>query len=485
MYRRLAPLLALILTLCVVSIARAGEDTDAFNALQRGNVYIAPDVKSYGKIQSGDTQLLARQATSAAAANIPEKFVIIRSLPPQFAPIKGAAYRGASALRQAVALTDGVLILIWPHGIGVSSDRLSSGEMQTIEHNASPICQAQGYAPCAVQAGKAAVTTIQNDQTSSNRNVAIFWVVVLAIIAALIGLFVWRAARGRRRSEGRLDELRTAASNTLSMTDTAVQAIESSGGKMASDTQAEYDRALGLRDRARRELQGSTTQAALIQANNDAAQAVLAMQGVMRTQKISSPLTDTGLDLGDHRCFYCSRTDRPPYTGRAIDDGRGNSMQVEVCSFCLSMLEAGRTPQIATVQQDGMMMPWWAVPSTPYYYAYGGPTWQYWLPFLVGMDVGGWFGGGMYGPGYGLGYGYDPYMGGGGVFGGDPGFGGDVQNQGGDMGAGDFGGWPTGGDGGQDWSGGGGGGDWSGGGGDWGGGDSGGGDWGGGGGDWS
>jgi len=37
-------------------------------------------------------------------------------------------------------------------------------------------------------------------------------------------------------------------------------------------------------------------------------------------------------------------------------------------------------------------MPWWAVPSSPWYYSYGGPTWQYWLPFMVGMDVGSWMG---------------------------------------------------------------------------------------------
>ena len=41
-----------------------------------------------------------------------------------------------------------------------------------------------------------------------------------------------------------------------------------------------------------------------------------------------------------------------------------------------------------------MALPWWAVPNNPWYISYGGPSWQYWLPFLVGMDVATWFGGG-------------------------------------------------------------------------------------------
>jgi len=55
-------------------------------------------------------------------------------------------------------------------------------------------------------------------------------------------------------------------------------------------------------------------------------------------------------------------------------------------------IDAGRKPQIATVPYNGTQMPWWAVPSSPWYYSYGGPTWQYWLPFMVGMDVGSWMG---------------------------------------------------------------------------------------------
>jgi hypothetical protein len=457
MHRGLALLLAALATIGLASAAHADEAANAYNTLQTSSVYISPGLLSSGHARASDGTALRSQATASAKTGIPEKFALLTSLPKRFAPESGAAYRAAVTLRKEVSLTDGVLVLVWPHGIGVSASALSLSEIESIESTAAPICETVGFGACALRAGKDAEAQVRSDQATTQHDALVFWSIVLLVIAAVIGYFVWRAARLRRRVSGRLDELRAAAGTTLAMTDTAVQAIEVSGTSMAPDLRVEYDRALGLRDRARRELERSATQAGLIQANNDAAQAVLALQGMMKRLNISDPLVPDGLDLPDHRCFYCGRSDRPPYTERTISDGQGNSMQVEVCSFCMGQLQAGRTPQVATVQHDGLVMPWWAVPSTPYYYAYGGPSWQYWLPFLIGMDVGGWFGGGMYGAGYGLGAGYVDT----GVM------------QPGDMGAGDFGV-------GADWTGPGDGGAGDFGGGDWGGGDGGAGDLGGG-----
>jgi hypothetical protein len=241
--------------------------------------------------------------------------------------------------------------------------------------------------------------------------------------------------RRRSRTAARnLDELREAAKNTLGTADNAIQQIEGSGEELAPDTRTQYDRALGLRDRARKEIEQATTTAALVQANEDAAQAVLALQGVMRSAGIAAPLTSP-LDVPEHRCFYCGRTDRPPYVTRAIEDGRGNSIEVEICAVDQARLTQGRTPRIATVQYGGAAVPWWAVPSSPFYYAYGGPTWQYWLPFLVGMDVGSWFGGGWGGYAFG-GPDYDD-------FGsqGDPGYVDQGAPVSADAGGADFGGW--------------------------------------------
>ncbi|HEX6508116.1 MAG TPA: hypothetical protein VF221_10835, partial [Chloroflexota bacterium] len=276
-----------------------------------------------------------------------------------------------------------------------------------------------------------------------------------------IAFSVWFFGRRRRESTGRLDELRTAASNTLSLADNAVNEIESSGASLSPDVRAAYDRALALREGARTELERGATPAALTQANQDAAQAVLALQGVMRTSGIQSRLSNP-LDLPtEHRCFYCGRTDRPPYVTRTIEDGKGNSMEIEVCSADMAELERGRTPQIQTAQYGGGNVPWWAVPNSPWYYSYGGPSWQYWLPFLIGVDVGGWFGSGWGGPGDGWGQDYNAVSP-------DAGYAGGEAYPQGAQDPGDFSGWGDQGSGVDS------------GGGDWGGGDSGGGDWGGG-----
>jgi hypothetical protein len=174
---------------------------------------------------------------------------------------------------------------------------------------------------------------------------------------------------------------------------------------MTTDARVHYDQALGLRYRARTDLETASTAGSLIQANEDAAQAVLALQGVMKALEFDHPLVSS-LDGAPSTCFYCGRDDRPPYIRQTIDDGKGESMDVQICTICTEELQQGLTPRIATMRSAGVMVPWWAVPNNPWYSSYGGSAWQYWLPFLVGMDVGGWFGGGWHG---GLGwYGPEP-----------------------------------------------------------------------------
>jgi hypothetical protein len=290
-----------------------------------------------------------------------------------------------------------------------------------------------------VFAGQIAASQAKSDKNSSFHDAAVFWLVVLVAIALLILVAALSMRRRRRASGARLDELRQAANSTLSQADSAVQEIEGSGKKLTPDVRADYDRALGLRNRAQAEINQAGSQAGLIQANEDAAQAVLALQGVMRKAGIEGALTNP-LDLPARRCFYCGRDDRPPYITRSIDDGKGNTMQVDICSVDAAQLQRGRTPQIATVQYGGSPVPWWAVPNSPWYYGYGGPSWQYWLPFMIGMDVGGWYGGGW--GGYG-GYGYGDFDGGQ-AWGNGGDWGQDTQGVGSgptDTGAGDFGGW--------------------------------------------
>jgi hypothetical protein len=249
------------------------------------------------------------------------------------------------------------------------------------------------------------VAQIKADKASSNQQSAIFWAVVLAIVALIILVLVFMTRRRLSAITGRRNDLYRAASNTLSLADNAVEEIESAtaGRPMDSGIRGEYDAALALRDQARNELERARSPEMLTQANQDAAQAVLALQGVMRRLGINSPLANP-LEAPGRRCFYCAHDDRPPYTQETIEDGRDNSMVVDVCRVCREQLAAGRRPQIATVNYGGATVPWWAMPGNPWYYSYGGPSWQNWLPFFAGLELGSWFGGGWGGgPGWGFG----------------------------------------------------------------------------------
>jgi uncharacterized membrane protein YgcG len=453
----------LFLSLLLASTLRAHPalaDTNAqvTVALTSNDVYVSNALPSSAHLSPGDIQRLQAATRAAVNAGVPEKIALVSHYPGQYSD----AYAAARALRQFLDFA-GVLVLVSPRGLGVSSDTLTFNEIQSIEGKARSRCLIS-YAACAVYAGQLAVNQTKADTAAANRSAAIFWLVLLAILAVIIAAAVFVVRRRQSRSTGNLNELRSAAGNTLSLADSAVEEIKAAHVPMSASAQSDYDRALALRDRARVSLDRGISAADLTQANENAASAVLALQGVTKSLGIQSTLSNPLVSPTGLRCFYCGRTDRPPYVTRTIDDGKGNSMEIEVCPVDLERLEQGRTPQIQTAQYNGTTVPWWAVPNNPYYYSYGGPTWQYWLPFLIGVDVGGWYGG----------YGYSDS----GLVGGtgDPGMvapdGGTVDPSA-DMGAGNFGGWG----GGTDTStadAGGWGGD-SGSGGDWGGGDSGGG----------
>lgn len=462
-------LLVALLFSAPMRVVTALADTNAqvAAALTSNDVYVSNSLPPSAHVIPGDTQRLMDATRAAVDASVPEKIALVSHYPSKYSD----TYSAAQALRQFLDFA-GVLVLVSPRGIGVSSDTLTLGEIQSVERKARPHCLTS-WAQCAVYAGQLAVDQTKADKSAANKSAAIFWLILLAVLAVIIAAAVFVFRRRQSRTAGNLNDLRNAASRTLSLADSAVEELEEAHVSIPATVRADYDRALALRDRAKVELERGESAPALTQANEDAAAAVLALQGVMKSLGIQSALSNPLESPTGHRCFYCGRSDRPPYVPRTIDDGKGNTMQIEVCSVDLARLEKGQTPQIQTVQYNGAMVPWWAVPDNPYYYNYGGPTWQYWLPFMIGLDIGGWYGGG-----WGGGYGFGDYDSGGGYF--DAGS--QVPDSGTvnpstDFGAGDFGGWG----GGTDSSGGDAGG-WSGdagGAGEWGGGDSGG-DWGGG-----
>jgi hypothetical protein len=462
-------LLILIASVCCTALHPLGAVAAGPNpiaVLQRQDAYLSPKLVQAGVAATGDEARLEAAARQARGQGVPEKFLLVASSP------YAQAVDLAHGVRDTLGFS-GVLVVVQArprHQIAISSDKLSQSEESTLAARAAPRCPTS-YTDCAIFAGQQAVDQVKADQQSSSRSSSIFWLIVVGALV-LIGLFVFgRGRRGRASARNQLGELQQAASNTLAQADTAIQTIEAetNGGRTLSrEVRAEYDRALGLRDTARGELERGGTPAMLTQANQDAAQAVLGLQGVMRSAGIDTPLNNP-LDAPAHRCFYCGRTDRPPYTTQTISDGRGNSMEIEVCAVDEARLQQGQKPQVATVPYGGAQVPWYAVPGNPWYYAYGGPTWQYWLPMMFGMELGGLLGGGW-------GYGW-----GGPMIGdwddGGAGWGGGFDNGGGwdtgqgmpsDTGGADFGGgWDAGGTdfggGGGDFGGGdfGGGGDWS------------------------
>lgn len=449
----------------------ADTNSDVVKGLVTKGAYITPLAPPSAHIRPGDINRLLNQEADANSKGVPERIAIVSHLPSNYRSTAAAA----DGLRNYLQFS-GVLILASPRGIGISSDQMSQSEMNTIARKSLPLCKSISYTDCALNAAVLSVTQVRADKNSSFHDAAVFWLVLLVVLGLIILAVVLVLNRRRKVATGRLDELKKAASNTLSMADDAVNEIERSGLKLTPDARMQYDRALGLRDTAKRELETGTTQAQLTQANQDAAQAVLGLQGVMRSAGVKSDLISP-LDTTEHRCFYCGRTDRPPYMKSTIDDGKGNSMDIEVCAVDAQQLQRGQTPQITTVQHGGMAVPWWAVPGNPWYYSYGGPSWQYWLPFMIGMDVGGWFGGGWGGYGYGGPYEVNNYYGDSGV---DTGSGnyGDAVGVPADAGGADFGGWGSDSTDSGGWGGDSGG--WGGDSGGWGG-DTGGGDWGGGG----
>ena len=436
-----AALLAAILTIGLISIARAA---DVITTLEHQSAYISPNEIAAGHARAGDLQRLESAAAASARQGVPEKFALVHTFP-------GSSATGAAHdLRNTLGFS-GVLVLLAPGHLALSSNRLSDSEMAGIAQRAATRCQPQGYTACAIFAGQQATAQVLADQQTSSHSSGVLWLIVV-IILAVIALFALSGGRRRRSAaQGYFGDLKRAAANTLAEVDDAVQRIESAAPSLSTDARAEYDRALSLRDAAQREIQGSTPEM-LTQANEDGAHALLALQGVMRSAGVQSP-ADNPLNEPVHRCFYCGRTDRPPYTTRTITDEKGNSMQVEVCAVDEARLAQGERPQVQTMSYSGMQVPWYAVPGNPWYYAYGGPTWQYWLPFVIGMDVGSWFGGGggpfVGTPGWGVG-GMDAGQGGFSDAGGAD-FGGGWDGGGfGDAGGGDFGG--GGGDGGGGWS---------------------------------
>ncbi|HEX8917365.1 MAG TPA: hypothetical protein VF898_02590, partial [Chloroflexota bacterium] len=118
--------------------------------LTNSDVYLDPYMIANGKIRPADKAALQLVVKSAAKRGVPVKISVSRYPSKSYAD----AYAAARALRHFLDFS-GVLILIAPNGIGVSSNTLNLGEIQAIEEHARPLCFAGKTVQCAAVAADA------------------------------------------------------------------------------------------------------------------------------------------------------------------------------------------------------------------------------------------------------------------------------------------------------------------------------------------
>jgi hypothetical protein len=187
-------LVSLLLALLLPAVAQADNNTTVLNTLNNGSVYVAPSVLSSGHAARGDAKKLQAAVDAAGSHGVPAKVALVMTYPSTI----HSPEDGANHLRNLLDFS-GVLVLVAPRGVGVSSDYLSSAEVRGLERRAGSRC-ASSYTACAVEAIQASVPKVQAQQATANRNVAIFWAVAVLVFGVLVGALVISA----RRRQGKL-----------------------------------------------------------------------------------------------------------------------------------------------------------------------------------------------------------------------------------------------------------------------------------------
>lgn len=199
--------LPLVLVLLLLSpVARADNNVTVVNKLTNDDVYVAPSVIAAGHAGNTDKSRLQRAVDDASKRSVPVKVALLTQYPRNLHNPHDAADR----LRNFIDFS-GVLVLVSPRGVGVSSDYLSNGDSLRIERQVTPACSSS-YTACAVTAIQASVPLVQSEQAAANRNVAVFWAVAVIIFGILVAALVLIARRKQEalmasRDEGSPTEL--------------------------------------------------------------------------------------------------------------------------------------------------------------------------------------------------------------------------------------------------------------------------------------
>jgi hypothetical protein len=181
--------IALLLVLLPVGVVVADNNVTVANKLTNDAIYISPSVIAAGHASASDKGQLRRAVDAAGKSSVSVKVALVMQYPSN---VK-RPHDAADHLRNFIDFS-GVLVLVSPHGIGVSSDYLSSAATARLERKAAPFCS-RTYAECAVRAINASVPEVKAEVAAANRNVAIFWAVAVIAFGILITVLVLAARR--------------------------------------------------------------------------------------------------------------------------------------------------------------------------------------------------------------------------------------------------------------------------------------------------
>jgi len=192
--------------LFVSQVARADTNVTVVNKLTNDSVYVAPSVIAAGHAGHADKDLLQRVVDDASKRSVPVKVALLTQYPHTL----HNPHDAADKLRNFIDFS-GVLVLVSPRGVGVSSDYLSNADSQRIERQVTSNCSLS-YTGCAVKAIRASVPLVQTEQAAANRNVAVFWAIAIIVFGIVITVLVLVARRKQEalmasRDDGSPNEL--------------------------------------------------------------------------------------------------------------------------------------------------------------------------------------------------------------------------------------------------------------------------------------
>jgi len=189
------PLIAILVFVGFLLLpAPAQADSNAVVAAQLSNydVYITNNALPAGAVQQGDLKRLQQQVDAAASRNVDEKIAIISTYPTHFHNITEAA-----ASLQNFLDYSGVLILVSPRGMGISSDQISGKTATRIVRESSPACR-RSYTACALLAGKLAIPAVRSAKNSAFHNALVLIAASVAGLAAITAVLAFAIFRRRQ-----------------------------------------------------------------------------------------------------------------------------------------------------------------------------------------------------------------------------------------------------------------------------------------------